>query len=160
MEGNTQNKEYVKAGLNRRAEARKEAIRKEEEAHAKFERVMIQTVNEQHAGANRNRDNDSVEAASSEAKKSESVREFKRKRALARAIADGDDYMLEIYICSIAFVVTAILRSFGTMLVGTGIVIRALLAAWFAYNVYRLYQVSGAIAKLAYDGGADYGEGE
>lgn len=146
------NRAIVAERLQMRGEARKEAMR--EEAHARFERVMIRTVNEQHAGIARKQDTvDEVKKeAAGEPMKKEAVREFKRKRALGRAIADGGDYMLQIYVCSGAFVVTSILRSFGIMPLAAGILVRILLAAYFAYNVYRLYRVSGAIAVLSEGG--------
>ena len=149
------NREFVAEKLQVRNEVRKEAIR--EEAHARFERVMIKTVNEQHAGNARKQESDRAEAAAKEAEKEENVREFKRKRALARAVADGEDYMLQIYVCSGAFIVAALLRSFGIISLATGIALRVLLALHFAYTTYRLYQVSGAIAKLS-DGGEPNGK--
>ena len=152
MEGNNQNKLYIKEALERRAEARKEAIRKKEEAHAKFERVMIRTVNVQHADATRNRDIVSATNSADKAKENKAVREFKRKRALARAIADGDDYMLQMQVCGGAFLLADILGRIGIVPMGASVAVRVLLVAWFCYNIYRLYQVSGAIAKLS-DGG-------
>lgn len=146
------NRAIVAERLQIRGEARKEAIRKQEEAHARFERVMIRTVNEQHAGIARKLDNAKAANKAADEAKRKTALEAKRKKALERAAADGEDHMLHIYVCCGAFVFTAILRSFGIMPQAAGIFVRFLLAGYFCYNVYRLYQVSSEVAELSEGG--------
>lgn len=140
------NQEVVREGLRRRAEARKEAIRKQEEAHERFEKAMLKAVN-QHAADAKKREEQA--AAPLRVVAAAKVKKHKRPSPLARMIAEGDDCMLHIYVCSGAFVVCGLLRCFLGLPAHTGIALCVFLAAWFSFNVYKLYQISGGIAELS-----------
>lgn len=148
MEINTMyNQEVVRAGLRRRAEARREAIRKEAEAHENFERAMIKTVNENAENA-RKRDGAlrGLTIVKPAAKKPR--RTVGSKKEIQRAVAEGSDYLLKMWVCIGAFAITGLLRLIGAMPLDTAIGISVLLAALFAYVVHELYEISGAIAEL------------
>lgn len=137
------NREIVAERLQVRGLARKEAIRKQEEAHARFERVMIRTINEQHEGLLREL-SEAEKHAAPEVKKRKVRRTTK---AAARFMADADDCLVKLAVTVGAFGLANLMHTFGAMPTETAIFIRVILAAYYGYNVYELYAISGAIAE-------------